>query len=174
MALSLESAGRVRQKAYNAVYASGTGTSSNSVSPYHYYGIKALFLHIAANKGNIDLQFVPFTAEQTVANASLGFAPDLDAFALYCLFGKARRTSGTTASHISLYNATVGADTDADTGALTIEVVNATGQQFLFVWPNGKNFSTDITIQAATAAQGGTESSAADSIDGFLIVGTAV
>lgn len=171
MALATQNANLVRQKAYNAVYATGTGTSSNSVSPYHFYAIKALFLHLASNKGNPDLQFVPFSAEQIIANASLGYSPDVDACKVYAWFGKARRTSGTTSSFITLYDAAVGADTDADTGGVVVEVIKATGQQFLFVWPDGKAIATEIAIQAATTMEGGTESSAADAIDGFVIVG---
>lgn len=171
MALVTESAGRVRQKATNFVFGGGTGTATNSISPYHYYGIKALFLHIAANKGNPDLQYVPYTAEQTVVNSSLGFAPDVDAVTMYAWFGKGRRTSGTTASFLNLYDATVGGDTDVETTALTVEVLNITGQQFLFVWPNGKLFATDIVLQATTTIEGGTESAAADSADGFFIIG---
>lgn len=76
MALATQNANLVRQKAYNAVYGTGTGTATNSVSPHHFYAIKALFLHLAANKRNPDLQFVAYTAEQATANG--GFSPDVD------------------------------------------------------------------------------------------------
>lgn len=171
MAIATQSAGLVRQKAYNAVYGTGTGTTTNTVSPYHFYAIKALFLHLAMNKGNPDLQFIPYTAEQITTQASFGFNPDVDASTLYCWFGKARRTSGTTDAFETLLDATVGADSDVETTIIAINRIRAVGQQFLEVWPNGYAIATDLTIQSTTSMAGpAAESTAANATDGFLII----
>jgi hypothetical protein len=165
-ALSLQSANLVRQKAYNAVYGSGTGTTTDSVSPYHFYAVKAFFLHMACNKGNPDLQFFPYTAEQITTNG--GLDADVGACTLYVWFMKARRTSGTTSSFQAIHDAD---DNSATTTTITTQRIKATGEQAFFVWPNGQPIATDIVLSAATAVGGATESSAADATDGFLIIG---
>ena len=167
MALTLANANLARQKAYNAVYGTGVGTATDSVSPYHFYAVKALFLHLAINKGNPDLQFVAYSAEDIITNN--GFqAGTILVSTIYAWFMKARRTSGTTASFQAIHDA---ADNSATTTTVTTQKINATGQQAFFVWPNGHPIATQITISAATAVGGATESAAADATDGFLIVG---
>jgi hypothetical protein len=166
MALALVNANLVRQKAYNAVYGTGTGTTTNTVSPYHFYAIKSFFLFLAANKNNPDLQFLPYTAEQAVTN--LGTSLVGGACTLYLWYGKARRTSGTTASFQAIHDA---ADNSATTTTVDTALVKLTGNQFIFVHPNGVAIATDVVISAATAVGGATESSAADATDGFIIVG---
>lgn len=168
--LVLESAGRVRQKAYNVVYGSGTGTTSDSVSPYHYYAVKSFFLHMAANKSNPDLQFIPYTAEQATTNA--GYNPDIGPSTVYLWFCKARRTSGTTAAFETLLDGASSGDSDAVTTQIAVNRIRATGDQFLTVWPNGFVLATDLTIASTTTVGGATESSAANSSDGFVIVGS--
>lgn len=169
MALATQNANLVRQKAYNAVYGTGTGTSTDSVSPYHFYAVKAFFLHMAINKGNPDLQFIPYTAEQATTNG--GYSPDIDAANVYAWFGKARRTSGTTAAFETLLDGTTSGDSDAVTTQITVQRIRLTGQQFFFVWPNGFAIATDLTIASTTTLGGATESTAANSTDGFVIVG---
>jgi hypothetical protein len=164
----LVNANLVRQKAYNAVYGTGKIVATlNSVSPYHFYAVKSFFLHMAANKGNPDLQFIPYAAEDIIANN--GYQPiAAGAATLYMWFMKARRTSGTTASFQAIHDA---ADNSATTTTLTTQLINKTGQSAIFVWPDGFPVATEITISAATAVGGATESTAADATDGFLIVG---
>lgn len=171
MALTTQSAALVRQKAYNAVYGTGTGTSSDSVSPYHFYAIKALFLHLAANKGNPDLQFVPYSAEDAVTSTN-GVTLCTEACTLYAWFEKARRTSGTTAAFEWLWNGVAGGgDSDPVGDEIAVQKFNATGQQFLLVHPNGYAVSTALSVVSTTAIDGTTESSAANAGDGFVIIG---
>lgn len=171
MALSLQSAGLVRQKAYNAVYGSGTGTATDSVSPYHFYAIKALFLHVAANLGNPDLQFVPYAAEDAVTSTD-GVTLADTACTLYAWFEKARRTTGTTAAFEWLYNgAAGGGDSDPVGDEIAVQRFNATGQQFLLVHPNGFPIPTALSVVSTTAIDGTTESTAANAGDGFVIIG---
>lgn len=166
MALTTQSAGLVRQKAYNAVYGTGTGTATNTVSPYHFYAVKALFLHLAANKGNPDLQFAAYSAEQAVTAGGTDLIGG--AATLYAWFAKARRTSGTTSSWQELIDA---AANSTDASLIAATRFKATGDQFLQVFPNGIAFATAVTIAAVTIASGSVESSAADASDGFIIVG---
>lgn len=166
MALTTESAGRVRQKAYEAVYGTGTGTSTDTVSPYHFAGIKAFFSHWAANKLNPDLQFIAYTAEQATTN--LGTSLVGGACTLYVWFVKGRRTSGTTAAFEALHDA---ADNSATTTTVNTVKLNLAGQQALIVHPNGFIIATDVVISSATAVGGATESTAANADDGFVIVG---
>lgn len=168
MAIATQNANLVRQKAYNAVYGTGTGTTSNSVSPYHFSAVKALFIHLAMNKGNPDLQFIPYTAEQAITNA--GYSPDVDACTLYAWFGKARRTSGTTAAFEALLDGTAGSDSDAVTTHIAIHRIRAAGQSFFDVWPDGYAIATDIVVTSNTLVAGVLESTAANSTDGFLII----
>lgn len=166
MALSTANANIARQKALIAVYGSGTGTTSNSVSPYHYYGLKQFFLHWAANKGNADIQFIPYSTAQAIVN--LGTDLVGAACTLYVWYGTAARTTGTTASFQAIHDA---GDNSATTTTVDTVKINAVGQQFLVVHPNGVALATGCTISAATAVGGATESAAADATNGFVIVG---
>lgn len=172
MALSTANANLARQKAYNAVYGSGTDNvhaaspTDRRVSPYHFYAVKSFFLHMAANKGNPDLQFIPYSAEQITTNG--GYNPDVDACHLYMWFIRGRRASGTTASFQDLHDATTNG---ATTTTVATQLLNAAGQTAMFVWPDGFPIATDITLAAADAVGGATESAAADASDGFLIIG---
>ncbi len=165
MAIATQNANLVRQKAYNAVY--GQGTTTLPVSPYHFYAIKALFLHLAANKGNPDLQFIPYSATQVTTN--LGYSPAVGAARVYAFYAKGARTSGTTAAFLSLHDA---ADNSATTSTVDTVKFNLTGQSYLAVHPDGFLLTTELTISCATAVGGSTESSAADAANGFVIVGS--
>lgn len=165
MALTTESAGRVRQKAYNFLQQS-TGTSTASVSPYCLYAIKSLFLHLAGNKGNPDLQYVPYTAEQAIVAAGTSLVGG--ACTLYAWFAKGRRTSGTTASWQTILDA---AANSTDASVIASMRFKLTGDQFVQIYPNGIALATDALIAAVTISSGSVESSTADASDGFIIVG---
>jgi hypothetical protein len=164
MALVTQSAGLVRQKAYNAVY--GGGKTASKISPFHFYAIKAFFIHMAMNKQNPDLQFLPFTSEQAVTNLGVDLVGA--ASTLYYIFAVGRRTSGTTAAFLSLNDA---ADNSATTATVFTSRFNASGQSVQVCYPDGLALATGAAISAATTVGGPTESSAADGADGFVIVG---
>ena len=166
MALNTQNANLVRQKAYNAVYGAGTGTTSNSVSPYHFYAIKMFFLHWAANKGNLDLQFIPYSTAQATTDGGIDLVGA--ACSLYVWYGTAARTTGTTASFQAIHDA---ATNGATTTTVWTAKINAVGQSFLISNPNGQALATGCTISAATTVGGATESTAADATNGFVIVG---
>src|ERR1700693_1471074 len=159
MALTLVNANLVRQKAYNAVYGTGKIVATlNSVSPYHFYAVKSVFLHLAANKGNPDLQFLPYAAEDIVA-AGGALQSGIVACHIYVWFMKARRTSGTTASFQQIFDAV---DNNTATATVATQLINATGQSAIFVWPDGFPTATGLTVAADTTVAGATESAAAD------------
>lgn len=169
MALATESAGKVRERVRKAI-SNSTGTTTASVNPYHFFALKAFFLHWAANKGNADLQYVPYSAEDAIVNT--GFVIMDAACSLYVWFAKARRTSGTTASWEEIYDAAaLGGDSDIIGDEISIHQIRATGQQFLEVWPAGYSAAAGVVLKSVTALEGATESTAANSTDGFFIVG---
>lgn len=160
MALSTQNANLVRQKAYNAVYSTGN-------SPFHFYAFKAFFLHMAANKGNPDLEFIPYATGDATANGGTDLVGA--ACTLWAWYGKAARTTGTTASFQAIHDA---ADNSATTTTVDTVKINATGQSFFIFHPDGKEaLATGCTISAATAVGGATESTATDATNGFVIVG---
>lgn len=169
MALATQNANLVRQKAYTAVYSALKVGTTTAQSPYHFYAIKALFLHLAANKGNPDLQFIPYAAED-IATGTTGYNPDVDACKVYAFYIAGRRASATTVAFISLHDATTNG---ATTTTIATQRLNLTGQQALFVWPDGFPIATDITIASADAVGGSTETTAALAADGFVIIGAA-
>ncbi len=106
MAISLESAGKVRLKTYGA-----------GLDPLVYAQLKAFFQHWATHKGNADLQFLPFTGTsiddaggQVLADAAC------TVYAVYARKGTLdQRTAGTaTDSYLAIFD-----DATDDTGAGT-------------------------------------------------------
>lgn len=170
-ALSTTGANIARQKAYNTVYGTGTvvtGASPSPNTPYNFYAIKALFLHLACNKGNPDLQFVPFgDADITAAT---GYSPITGAHTLYAVYAKSRTAPATgSAFLVNDANAPTG-----HTGVTTIKVMTqfSTGNQS-FVWVNGNGIAmaNTLSIASVTKAQTGTASATGDGGDGFCIIG---
>ena len=165
-AFTADKANIARQKAYNAVYGTGvTASGKSSVSPYHFYAVKSFFLHLAANLGNKDVAFLAYSAEDATTNLGTDLAQA--AGTLYMWYAKGRRTTGTTAAFEALHQA---ADNSATTTTVSTHRLNIVGNQFIEVWPNGFIFITGLTVSSATAVGGATESAAADSSDGFVIV----
>lgn len=159
-----QNANQVRQKAYAAVY--GTSKTGKLVSPYHFYSIKALFLHLAMNKGNPDLQYIPYGTADITTNG--GYQPlGAGACTLYAWYGLAQRTTSVTASFQAIHDAS---DNSATTTTIATQLINLKNQSFMFVWPDGMPIATEVTISAATAVGGATESTASDATAGFLIV----
>lgn len=164
MAVSTQSANLVRQKAYLAVYGNGTTTLPNS--PFNYYAFKALFLHLASNKGNPDLQYVNVdglvnssdggnTASQVLVNG---------ACTLYAVFLRKR---GATETIFKWTNHASTATTDGtQDGAVALTVAGTVAE----VYPDGRALSTGLTVTEDTTRTGSTLTLAANRIDGFVIV----
>lgn len=157
MAIALQDGIFVWQKVAKALAGANPGVSQ----PF-----RELKTYIATQLGNPQLQFVPFTAEQITTNG--GYSPDVDACTLYALYLKGRRTTGTTSSFVAIHDAT---DNSATTTTIDTVRFKAAGQVAAVIHPAGVALATELTVSAATAVGGATESSAADAADGFVVIG---
>ena len=165
MATTLESAVLVRQKvnAYN-------------LNSYNRKSLQAFFHYWATNKGNADLQFIPFSNSTVVSDTSTGgCCTDTGwsfiagaASTVYVFYAKNDGTGDGTDSYLSLINST--ANTTAAACYLT-GLISDDNDEFLFVYPNGLAFGTDMTIAATTTLGGATESASANAANGFVIIG---
>jgi hypothetical protein len=138
--------------------------------PGVYQGLKAFFLHWAANKGSPDLQFVVIdgninasdggnTANQVLVDA---------AAKLYVLYLK---KSGST---VTWFKGTDHATTAQTNGTADLtQQLTTSGQEQMYIYPNGHALANGLTVTENTSATGSTLTLAANKIDGFVIVGAA-
>lgn len=157
-ALATQNANLVRQKLYNA---SSTLGGSVTRSSEVFYILKAIFLHLAANKGNPDLELKYLTdgANSTIVG---------EACTLWAIFAK--KGTVATASYLKVSNHATQVQADSD----IILKSAVAGQEFVLAYPNGLAFSTGITAGSYTAYNGSnatTPSTATHNFYGFLIVG---
>jgi hypothetical protein len=158
MALSLESPNNVRQKALNAF---GTALGKNH-SPGVTMQLAALFQYLSQHKKNPSLQIVPFA----IAGADIVIA-DV-ACTLYALVCR-KPTASTTAAWLKGSDHATVAAAAAD---IAIPLVAAgSGRVAGVVSPDGILLATGLTIAQHTAVDGNTDSSAADRVAGFAIIG---
>lgn len=156
--LALISAGKVRNNLYNA---SGSLGGSNTRAPGIFYAIKAVFLNLAMNKGNPDLQISYLTdgANSTLVNG---------ACTLWAIVAK--KGTVATAAYLKLSNHATVVQADSD-----VILKSATaGEEFILNYPNGHAFSTGIAAGSYTAYDGSnttTASTATHNFYGWLIVG---
>lgn len=154
-----ESANLVRQK-----------TNMITRTPGVFYALKALFLHLAANKGNPDLTYKnidPYT------NASDGTNSDDQVIAaaattLYAVYLK--KGTGSTANYFKMTNHATTSTTDG-TQDFGYKITTA-AEENLFLFPNGHSLSAGLTIAQNTAATGATNSLLVDCCSGFVIHAT--
>jgi len=160
-AFTYESAGRVRQKAFNAVHTQETGTATAS-SAGVFYALKALFLHLAANKGNPDLQFLPFS--ETECDAAGGTVIGTGAAKVYAVYIK--KVSAATDNTFFLYD---DATNDGTAGDAKIGLDLAALEEVAFaMYPNGLAIADGIVVTQYSDGIGATDGS--DGGDGFVII----
>jgi hypothetical protein len=155
MALSLESFGKVWQKARPELK-----------NPGIFYALKALRLHLAANKGAPDLQFGIITG--TSADDSGGQVVIDAACKVYAVYGK--KTATATDSYLVIFDDATddaGAGTD---GRVVLPFLAASDEQ-LYINPNGLDMGTGVVAKAYTDFDGTTDTTAGDAPNGFVIVG---
>lgn len=167
MANTLESAGRVRQKAYLAVYGNATGTSSNSNSPLNFYAFKALFLHLATNKGNPDLAYKNVDGTYSSSDGGNNASQVLvdAACTLYAIF--LRKVGSTESVFKWSANATTAGTDGTQDGAIA---QTAAGSVFE-IYPDGRAIASGLTVTENTTRTGSTLTLKANRQDGFVIVG---
>ena len=154
MALSLESAGKVRQK-----------TRMITLDPSVFYALKSFFLYWATNKGNADLQFVPFS-EADCDNADGTGIVDA-ACTVHVAYIK--KLASATDNYFKLFDsATV--DTTTTEQRLVLPLFQASESQ-LWVSNKGLPMAAGVTVTQHTTSEGTTDGS--DGGDGFIIVAAA-
>src|SRR5882672_5580520 len=97
--------------------------------------------YITTQGGNPQLQFVPYTAAQAIVDGGTSLVGG--ACTLFGFFGKAARTTGTTASFQALHDA---ASNAATTTTVDTTKIRATGEQFTIIHANGLVITTDLVI----------------------------
>ncbi len=155
MAVTYESAGRVRQKARERV----RGTAA-------FFALKAFFLYAATHLKNRDLALLAFDGGD--ADAATGVVLADAATTVYFVYGKKRAGSDTDAYLVLFDDATddAGGATDA-----RLSVDFQTGEDEVIVWfANGIDMATGVVAKTYTDYDGTTDSTAGDSPDGFVIV----
>ena len=162
MALALENSNLVWQKVNK--------TLANR-NPAVVAAFKGLKEYLVSQKGNPTLQFVPLN--EAVLVQATGYSPIGAACTLYGVWFIKNGTTGTGTANDSWL--TIANDTSNTTDATKFVALmtSIAGQQAFAVYPHGLAFGTDITISGETSAQDGTESTADDSGNGFLILGAA-
>ena len=159
MSLSLQNANLPRQKTYMI-----------NRNPGVFYELKALFLHLAANKGNPDLQLVnldgTFLASDGGNNANQVIADS--PCTLYAIYGKKFGTVATWLKYNDSATVTVGDGSDT----ATVKWSNATaGEERLFTFPVGQVYANGIAVAENTTALATTKTLKANRIDGFFLIG---
>ena len=153
MALSLESAAKVRQK-----------TRQLSRNPAVFYALKSFFAY-HSQRGNDDLQLV-FLDDADLTGTDGVVAADA-ACTLYFVFLRKRGTA--TDSYLKFYNDATD-DATAANERLTVATLEAS-EDHVALFPQGMTFATGIVATSHTTSNGTTDSTAGDSGDGFIIIG---
>jgi hypothetical protein len=164
MALTTQNANLVWAKVKLALL--GQSSTGGAPTPVAQEAFQDLKKYLAQQKGNVNLQFAAFAAEDIVTNN--GSSAIGGACTLYGVYAKGRRTSGTTSAFFAIHDAS---DNSATTTTIVTSRFKATGQEFVGLYGNGIAIATDVLVSCATTVGGATESSAADAADGFVIVG---
>ena len=162
MALSLEDQRAVWRKVDQFFQSHDSGTATQAAVD----AFRALKAYLTSGGTATQFQFVPYSAAQIVTN--LGYAPVGAACQVYGWYGKNTGGSDGTDSFVALHNAANNASVP-----LVINLIQDDDDEFFAVYPKGLAFGTDLTISGATTIGGATESVAADSCDGFVILGAA-
>jgi hypothetical protein len=162
MAITLENANKVREKAY-----------ASNLDPLVYRSLQAFFQYWATTKGNADLAFLPF-ASTSVDDAGGQVLADAacTVYAVYARKGSLdQRTAGTaTDAYLVIFDDATddaGAGTD---GRLVLPLMVASESAF-YATPNGIVCPTGVVAKSYTDFDGTTDSSAGDAPNGFVIIG---
>ena len=154
MAITLESAGLVRQK-----------TRALTLHPFVFYSLKAFFAYHASSKSNADLQIVPFDDGEVTGTDGVIIADA--ACVMYVAYVKKRATA--TDSYFKLFD-DASADGTAGDERITMPTLEASESQIV-VYPQGLTMAAGIVATSHTTSDGTTDSTAGDSGDGFIILG---
>lgn len=162
MAITLESAGKVKQK-----------TRLLDLDPLAYYTLKGFFLDWASRKGNADLAYLPFAG--TSADDAGGVVLADAACTVYVVYARKgtldHRTAGTaTDAYLVIFDDATddaGAGTD---GRLVLPLMQAS-ETAIYASCQGIVMGTGVVAKSYTDFDGTTDSSAGDAPNGFVIIG---
>ena len=159
MAVVLENSQLVWQKVKNAL------ANANPADQAAFKGLKE---YLSTQGRNPDLQYISFSEAQAIANGGT----DLTAAActLYGFYARASRTSGTTSAFVALH---ASGTNGATTTTIVTGRIKAVNHAFVYTSVRGLPVETGLTISAATAVGGSTESTTPDGADGFVVIGAA-
>lgn len=156
-ALATQSANLVRQKTYMI-----------NDNPGVFYALKALFLHLAANKGNPDLQLV--NVDGTSMSSNGGAAQQVIVGSAANIFAIYLKQRGVVETWFKLTDHATVCQTNG-TADLTYGFNNATTkEEVLFLFPVGRTVANGVTIDENTTATGATETLKLNRLDGYIIL----
>lgn len=156
MAITTESANRVRQKTYMINRNAGV-----------FYALKALFLHLAANKGNPDLQIVNIDGNATASDGG-NVASQVVANAACTLYAIYLKKSGAA---LTVFKGTDNATTASSTAEDVECSMTTKSEENLLLFPSGHACANGFTYTENTTQSGSTLNLLANRIDGFVILG---
>jgi hypothetical protein len=156
----------VWQKVKNYLSADNAVASVQGSNPAAQGAFLDLKAYLSQQKRNLNLQFVPFAAEDlgNVDGITMSVA---GACTMYGLYARSRSTWA-TASFLNVHDA---ATTDASTTTIVTHKFSAVKQSFAYVNGIGWPFVTQILLAGTTAVGGDTASTVGDLPDGFVILG---
>ncbi len=126
---------------------------------------KAFREYMTGAKKNPSLQLIPFNDTQITTDT--GYSPIGGVTSTVFAFYVKKRATATDA-FVRLYNDTT--NTTIGNAYVGVNLMVAS-DDFASFYPKGQIYATDLTISSDTASGGGTESTAGDSGDGFVLVG---
>lgn len=153
MALSLESANKVRQK-----------TRAYTRDPMVMYALKSFF-HRHNQKGNADLQLVEI--DDADITGTDGVVSADAACTVYVVFVRKRGTA--TDAYFKLFDSATD-DATAGNGRLVLPLLEAS-EDNIVIFADGLDMATGVVSTSHTAYSTTTDSTAGDAGDGFLIIG---
>lgn len=154
MAISLQSAGLVRQK-----------TRMYTLDPVVFYALKGFFLYWSTNKGNADLRFAPFSEADADDADGTGLVDA--ACTLHVMYVK--KLDSATDNYVKIFDsATV--DTTTTEQRLVLPLFQAKESQ-IWISNKGLPLAAGATVTQHTTSEGVSDGS--DGGDGFIIVSAA-
>ena len=129
----------------------------------------ALKNYLSQQKQNPDLQYIALN--EAVLVQATGYSPIAVGCTLYGVYFIKNGTSGAgTGTDSWLTIANDASNTTVATKFVAL-MTSVASQQVSAIYPHGLIFGTDLTISGETSAQDGTESTANDSGNGFVLIG---
>lgn len=131
---------------------------------------KALREYVVSQLRNPQLQFQAFS--DALLTTATGYSPIGEGVKLYGVYFIKNGTSGTGTATDSWLTIANDASNVTDATKFVALMTSVADQEVSATYPDGLIFGTDITLSGETSAQDGTESTAGDSGNGFIIVGS--